>query len=258
VEDLYPTDWTIWVDDPGSRALWPFWVGEEFFNHLARLAPGAPIEGELPPHVQWVLTRANILVRPNHAERRRKQWLDDIAVHASEFQRGYTSIANLVPQFHLGALRRYYRYHTRVGSFSLGDEQVKRRYAAHNEGVARFFHRQLAAAVTDIARTLVKPSYCYMVAYQSGSLLERHTDREQCEYSVTFCIDASPEPAEQSPWPICLDIPDGSLRIWQHIGDGLVYRGRNLPHYRDELPEGYTSTSLLFHYVDDEFQGSLD
>jgi hypothetical protein len=257
-ENLHPTDWVIWVEDPGTRAIWPFWVGAEFYNYLANLAPGYAVNGNLPAHVHWVLTRAGILVGPNHVERRRKQWLDTVWTRAAEFQRGYTSVANLIPHFHLGALRRYYRYHTRAGSFQMGDEQVRRRYAAHNESVSRFFHHQLAPAVSDIARTLVKPSYCYMVAYQSGSVLDRHTDREQCEYSVTLCVDSSPEPREQVPWPIYLDIPDGALRIWQHIGDGLLYRGRYLAHYRDRLPDGYTSTSLLFHYVDENFQGSVE
>jgi hypothetical protein len=257
-EHLYPTDWVVWVDDPGARAIWPYWISSEYYNYLANLAPGYPVDGELPAHVQWVLTRANILVGPNYVERRRKRWYDTVWARVTDFQRGYANVADLVPQFHLGALRRYYRYHTRIGSFALGDEQVRRRYAAHNEPVARFFHKQLAPAVSDIVRTLVKPSYCYSVAYQSGSVLERHTDREQCEYSITFCIDASPEPEEQSPWPIYLDVPDGALRIWQYIGDGLLYRGRYLNHYRDELPQGYTSTSLLFHYVDEDFQEPLE
>lgn len=257
-DQLLPHDWIVWVDDPGSRSVWPYWIGAEFASHLYYLTPGQPLPYALPPHVLWVLARAHILVAPDHAERRRKEWLDMVWTCSRTFERGYTSVAGLVPSFHLGALRRYYRYHTRVASFMLGDNQVARRHAAHNEGVARFVHQQLAPAVSDIARTLVKPSYAYLAAYESGSVLERHTDREQCEYSITLCIDASPEPEAQSPWPIQLDIPDGALRVWQYLGDGLLYRGRYLPHYRDELPPGYTSTSLLLHYVDEWFAGPLD
>jgi hypothetical protein len=257
-EYFYPTEWVVWVDDPGTHAVWPYWVSSEYYSYLENLAPGYSLDSELPAHAEWVLTRARILVEPNYIERRRKRWFDTVWNCATDFQRGYASVSDLVPQFHLGALRRYYRYHTRVGSFPLGDDQVSRRYAAHNENVARYFHRQLAPAIGDIARTLIKPSYCYSVAYQSGSTLERHTDREQCEYSATLCIDASPEPRDQSPWPIYLDVRDGALRIWQYIGDALLYRGRYLTHYRDELPQGHTSTSLLFHYVDEDFAGALE
>lgn len=39
--------------------------------------------------------------------------------------------------------------------------------------------------------------------------------------------------------PIQLDIPEGAIHIWQHLGNRLLYRGRYLPHYRDSLPEGF-------------------
>lgn len=256
-EFLYPSDWMIWVDDPGSRAIWPYWVGPEYAEYLVDAVPGSPLSKELPAPAAWVLTRANILIEPWFAELRRKEWLDNLWNWARNFERGYTSVAGLIPPFHIGAIRRYYRYHTRAGSFTLGDDQVERRHVAHNEGAARFFHCQLSSAVSDIARTIVRPSYSYLAAYESGSVLERHTDREQCEYSITMCIDATPEPDAQVPWPIQLDVSDGALRIWQHLGDALLYRGRYLPHYRDCLPEGYTSTSLLLHYVDYDFAGSL-
>jgi hypothetical protein len=256
-ESLCPADWIVWVDDPGTRSIWPYWIGEEYIHYLAEAVPGYPITSELPAHALWVLTRANVLVESTYPERRRKEWLDTVWSSAAAFQRGYTNIERLVPPFHLGALRRYYRNRTRAGSFTLGDGQVARRYAAHNEAVARFFHHQLAPAVSDVARTLVKPSYSYVVAYQSGSVLETHTDREQCEYSITMCIDASPEPVAQSPWPIQLEVAEGALKIWQFLGDSLLYRGRYLPHSRERLPEGHTSTSLLLHYVDACFDGSL-
>jgi hypothetical protein len=256
-EFLYPSDWMVWVDDPGTRAIWPYWVGPEFAHYLHDQVPGQPLTKELPPHAVWVLTRASILVEPGFAERRRREWLDSLWGLMRNFERGYSPVAGLVPMFHLGAMRRYYRYHTRAGSFPFGDGQVARRYVAHNEGAARYFHCQLANAVSDIARIMVMPSYSYLAVYESGSILERHTDREQCEYSVTMCIDATPEPQAQVPWPIQLDIHEGALRIWQHLGDSLVYRGRYLPHYRDSLPEGYTSTSLLLHYVDYNFTGTL-
>lgn len=257
IEYLCPGEWMVWVDDPGTRSLWPYWVGSEYASYLAGLAPGNPLRKTLPPHIEWVLTRANILVEYGFPERRRKEWLDQLWHYASSFERGYTNITGLIPPFHLGAMRRYYRFHTRSGSFSLGDGQVARRHFAHNEAVSCFIHCQLTHAVSDITRTLVKPSYSYLAAYESGSTLDRHTDREQCEFTITLCVDATPEPQVQVQWPIQLDVPEGALRMWQYLGDGLLFRGRQLPHYRDTLPEGNTYTSLLLHYVDYEFNGQL-
>jgi hypothetical protein len=49
----------------------------------------------------------------------------------------------------------------------------------------------------------------------------------------------------------------GSTTVFQGIGDGLIYSGRELPHSRDRLPQGNTSTSLFFHYVREGFTGRL-
>jgi len=257
-EYFCPSDWVVWVDDPATRALWPYWAGVDYVPFLMNMQPGEPLAEEIPENVRTVLCQAGVLVPPDYIEQRRKQYLDLLWRCAPAFERGYVSIANLVPPFHVGALRRYYRFHVRSGAYTLGDEQVGRRYGVHNEVVARYIQYQLTNVISDIARTLVQPSYTYSVAYQSGARLEPHTDREQCEYSITLCFDSSPEPEAQSPWPIQLDTSDGSLRVWQYIGDALIYRGRQLPHSRDTLPDGCASSSLLLHYVDIDFDGPLN
>jgi hypothetical protein len=258
VDDFLASDRIVWIHDLATGASWPYWVGPEYFGYLARMSPGQPVSRRLPPNVHWVLRNAEIIVPADHAPRR--QWERSYlqgARHA-QFRQGYTVFPNVIPPFHLGSLRRYYRAKIRSGSFSLGDGQVSRRFAAHNEAVSRFVQGQLMSIVGEIARVPIKPSYSYVAAYQSGSVLERHTDREQCEFSVTLCIDATPEPAQQSLWPIKLKTRNGVVSIWQYLGEGLLYRGRQLPHYRDRLPEGCTSTSLLLHYVHGNFSGQVN
>ena len=248
----------VWVDDPTTRSAWPYWLGHEFVRYFEGARPGQPLPAAIPPHAEWVLRHAKILVGDAEAAQDRRAWMAPLLTRAPQFRRGYVAVDRLVPPFHLGALRRYYRAHLRAGTFRLGDEQVSRRHIAHNEPVAAYVHRQLTTTVSDIAETMVKPSYSYLAAYHSGSVLEHHTDRPQCEYSITLCIDATPEPAAQSPWPIDIDTADGRLRVWQHLGEGLLYRGRYIPHARERLAEGYSSTSLLLHYVDHSFDGPLN
>src|SRR5262249_53384975 len=104
----------------------------------------------------------------------------------------------------------------------------------------------------------IKPSYTYTACYESGSELPRHTDREQCEYSISLCIDFEPEPNGATPWPLYLETPRGVAAVHQALGDGLLYRGRLLPHYRFRLGPRCRSTSLFLHYVDADFRGSLN
>jgi hypothetical protein len=124
--------------------------------------------------------------------------------------------------------------------------------------VARFFHHQLANTISAIAREAIKPSYVYLASYLSGAELKKHTDREQCEFSISLCLDFSPEPQLATSWPIRLDTPQGTVTVYQALGDGLVYRGVKVPHYRNVLADEHTSTSIFFHYVAEDFAGRLD
>jgi len=164
----------VWVRDPGTDTVWPYWIGDEFMPYVAPLSPGNPMTRRLPPMVEWVLRGAEILVEPSQPARRRSEWFRTAATSGAHFRAtGYASVNGLLPPFHLGALRRYYRYHTRTGSLTLGDKQVARRQVKHNENLARFFHAQLAGAVSDLVGTVVKPSFSYVAAYESGSTLAR-------------------------------------------------------------------------------------
>jgi hypothetical protein len=248
-----------WVRDAATESLQPFWLGPRLEGVVSRLRAGEPVSTSVPAEVRIVLARAGILVPADHAERRRAEWVEVVSKSSRQFQeKGYVPVGNLIHPFHLAALRRYYRHAIRRGAIRLGDEQSARRYVAHNESVARFFHRQMANAVAAIAGEAIKPSYVYMASYLSGAELKKHTDREQCEFSVTFCLDFSPEPELATPWPIRLDTGIGSVTVYQGMGDGLVYRGTRVPHYRGVLPEGQTSTSIFFHYVPANFSGPLN
>jgi hypothetical protein len=247
----------VWVDDPATHALTPFWLGPESSAALARLRPGDRADIDMPPSLCRSLRAAHILVDRDWAVRRRRAW-EDFAKGAREaFRDGFVPVGSLLHPYHLGALRRYYRCLVRRGAFRLGDGQSPLRYTAHNEQVARFFHHQLQQAVSDLAGEPVKPSYVYFVSYQGGAELPRHSDRPQCEFSITLLLDHAPEPELHSSWPIHLHLADGAVTVFQGIGDGLLYRGRRIPHHRSRLHSGATSSSLLFHYVRADFAGDL-
>jgi hypothetical protein len=248
----------VWVRDPGMGTLSPFWVAKEHYAWLWAARPGRPEPAGLPAHFRALLMAAHILVPPHYAEERSGDWAATVARLIPQFRRGYVALRYLVHPFLLGAMRRYYRYQIRTGAFKLGDGQSARRYAAHNESVARFFLFQLGSMVGAIAETAVKPAYTYFASYQGGAELPKHLDRPQCEFSVTLLVDATPEPQRESLWPICLETQDGTVTVHQAIGDGLLYRGTQVPHYRHRLPEKMTSTSIFFHYVPESFSGRLD
>jgi hypothetical protein len=248
-----------WVRDAATGFLLPFWLGPILKDLVRNLIPLRPVPDWMPDDARTSLTAAGILIPENYATERRSKWKEKVETSASLFcNRGYAPLTDLIHPFHIAAMRRYYRHLIRTGTIRLGDAQSPRRYVAYNDPVARFFHRQIAVTLSAVAGQPLKPSYVYLASYLSGAELKKHTDREQCEFSVTFCLDFSPEPALETPWPIRLDTTAGTVTVYQAIGDALAYRGTRLPHYRRMLPEGQTSTSIFFHYVAADFAGSLN
>jgi len=248
-----------WVRDVASEALLPFWLGPEIEAVVRSLCAGEPVSLSIPERTRSVLTAAGILIPEGGEAKCKLQRTAAIERAGVMFrEKGYAPLRDLIHPFHVAALRRYYRHQIRSGAIPLGDGQSPLRYVGYNEPVARFFHRQVAPTLSAIAGEPLKPSYVYMASYLSGAELRKHVDREQCEYSVTLCLDFSPEPELATPWPIRLDTRAGTSTVYQALGDGLAYRGTQLPHYREKLGHGQTSTSIFFHYVAAGFQGSLD
>jgi hypothetical protein len=256
----FPEGETIaWVRDEARETLLPFWLGPRLEREMRNIGPGEVAPATLAQNDRQLLAAAGILTSNERLDRGRREWEEMVRNLSPQFrERGYSNLASLIHPFHVAALRRYYRYLIRSGAVHLGDGQSSRRYVAYNEPVARFFHHSLAPMFSTLAGEFLKPSYVYMASYLSGAELKKHTDREQCEFSITLCLDFSPEPAAQTRWPIHLDAPTGITTTHQALGDGLAYRGTRLPHYREPLGEGLTSTSIFFHYVPIDFEGSLD
>lgn len=248
-----------WVPDRATGNLLPFWLGPQLEGVLHELRPNQPAPSSLPERERSLLAGAHILVPEDHSGQHQREREEKVRGASFQFrEKGYAPLGDLIHPFHIAALRRYYRYLIRSGAIRLGDGQSPRRYVAYNEPVARFFHQHIAAALSAIAGEPLKPSYVYLASYLSGAELKKHTDREQCEFSVTLCLDFSPEPVLATPWPIRMETPSGTVTVYQALGDGLAYRGTRLPHYRDTLRVGQTSTSIFFHYVGADFAGSLD
>ena len=249
---------TAWVPRSDTGALLPFWLSERLKEALEKAPPGGN-RPELTSQELLILRAAGLVQSQEVTEHEREHWRGVILRGSEMFgQRNYAPIRNLIHPFHVAALRRYLRYRIRRGMITLGDEQCSRRYGVHNDSVTRFFHHHLVDTVSAVVGERVKPSYVYAACYVSGAELRKHIDREQCEFSVTLCLDFSPEPKKETPWPIRLDTARGPISVCQSLGDGLVYRGTRVPHYRDVLTEGQTSTSIFFHYVRENFEGSLN
>jgi len=103
----------------------------------------------------------------------------------------------------------------------------------------------LQPAMEQLTGLSLFPTYSFLRIYETGAVLTRHKDRRACEISasVTLGYDA-PEP-----WPLWLETHEEPRAITLHAGDMLVYKGRELPHWRDRFDGNYW-IQVFFHYVD--------
>lgn len=88
------------------------------------------------------------------------------------------------------------------------------------------------------------PTYSCARIYRENQALPRHKDRAACEISATMTLCAK----SVGGFPIYLD-SGGAQSFELNPGDMLIYRGCDIPHWREAL-RGEIWIQGFFHYVD--------
>jgi alkylated DNA repair dioxygenase AlkB len=85
------------------------------------------------------------------------------------------------------------------------------------------------------------PTYAFWRMYTWRAKLLPHTDREECEISVTINIGSC-----GTPWPFWLG--DESNKFYLNPGEGIIYKGTEQKHGRPVF-EGDCCSQMFLHYV---------
>jgi hypothetical protein len=97
--------------------------------------------------------------------------------------------------------------------------------------------------VSTILQETVLPTYAYSRIYKKGSVLEKHTDRDACEISLTLHLGGDKR------WPIFIETPSGEQKsVILEPGDAMLYLGKIASHWRDEYG-GNEYAQVFLHYV---------
>jgi hypothetical protein len=242
---------SLWVSDVRTGLSMAYAVEDEL-EALAALAPGAPATG-LSPELFATLVDVGALrpaepgdVPPIDAERARL---------AGEFEaEGFVLVRDLVPPGLLAALRAH--YHALPAQVRLEADLFSGRLVEKNEPVARHLLRGFSDLVGALAQRTVQPSYCFSMWYAPGARLRVHRDNALCEYTLNLVIDQ--QPPRPSHWPLCMMSRRGRItEVNMRPGDALLFRGRELAHFRRRLRDKGNAIGVLLHYVNDDFAGDL-
>jgi prolyl 4-hydroxylase len=157
----------------------------------------------------------------------------------------------------LELLQKYYRESITGGVFPLGDRQSNR-YRSNNEPISRFLHYEMLPIIEKITKQTLRPTYTYLSSYIKECDLPAHTDREDCEYTVSFLVNKDKD------WPIYLHkvkqpekhkgrtpdryLPkDECIELNGESGGFIIFCGCDHAHYREKY-EGEFYDILLLHY----------
>jgi hypothetical protein len=112
----------------------------------------------------------------------------------------------------------------------------------------------LLEKISHVTQKKLCPTYSYCRVYTKGEILKPHVDRPSCQYSVTVNFGGDP-------WPIYFgelnkdkDLDNGYVlknEITLNPGDGIVYMGEELVHWRNKF-EGDHCAQAFLHYIDEE------
>ena len=157
-------------------------------------------------------------------------------------------------------IKEYFHYAIDNGKYSLGDSQSNR-YKSHNDFMCRILHYEALPLIEHIVKKELIPTYTYLSCYVKGCDLPAHTDRPDCEYTVSFVIDKP-----DYNWNIYVDMnkePGKSRgRYRQYVNEDrkpfckkvdcsagglMMFNGIDHIHFREELEADYYYIILL-HY----------
>ena len=166
----------------------------------------------------------------------------------TQFQeQGFQKLEKFIPSFFSTYLKNYFTLRVQNERWG-GDEQAPNSHCVYGDPA---FDMVMAMSTEDIGRIVGKrliPQYTYARIYKNGSDLKIHSDRPECQYSVTLSLGGDYE----KPWPIWIkDYAGKSHEVPLDEGDIVFYHGTELEHWRDKF-EGNMQYQLFMHYVDGE------
>ena len=126
------------------------------------------------------------------------------------------------------------------------DKQVPGTPAIYGDGIMERLLARLAPTVGGIVGLDLVPTYSYFRVYRPGDTLPKHVDRPSCQVSMTLSLGYD----APAPWPIWFGPKDAEpVALSLKAGDAAVYRGMDIPHWRDAFAGTYAAQVFL-HYVD--------
>ena len=154
-------------------------------------------------------------------------------------------------------------YEILLGEYEPSDGQMPDTYSCYADIVMETLMLKCQPIMEKTTGLKLQPAYAYARIYKKGDILQRHKDRPSCEISTTMHLGGDEwsiylDPTNTETWGAKLPykiIGNKGVRIDLKPGDMLVYRGRDLEHWRIKF-KGKDCAQVFLHYNNEKTPGS--
>jgi hypothetical protein len=159
-------------------------------------------------------------------------------------EKGYVIFKEFIPRVMCDYISENIKVMEASSYFGYGDTQVEKAFSAAAPVLTETLLDVMTPVLSKAINCELYPTYSYLRIYLNGADLEKHQDRPSCEVSATVPI------SYDSPriWPLYLETANKITAVELEPGDALIYKGIELPHWRDAF-EGERQVQVFLHYV---------
>jgi hypothetical protein len=161
---------------------------------------------------------------------------------------GFIILRNFIPEFMADYFKNYLETLRLTDKMEQGDGQVAQSDCIYGDPALDTFMAMSTSIISNAIGRPLLPTYTYSRIYKHGATLDPHTDRSECEHSVSISFGGEYDAI----WPMWLIDPEvhGSPHVADlYPGDCVVYKGTKLTHWRQEFL-GKSQYQTFMHYVD--------
>jgi hypothetical protein len=109
----------------------------------------------------------------------------------------------------------------------------------------RYIHSQIRLILEDLFGRKLYNTYYYDRFYFPGLDLVKHVDRPSCEISVSVNVSST----LGSDWAFWAETPNGTKSFNTNPGDGIIYKGCEIPHWREKMPTPWFKKDAYYHQI---------
>ena len=159
-------------------------------------------------------------------------------------ENGYVILKQFVPLVMCNYISENIKVLEASSYFDYGDTQVEKAFSAAAPAITETLLDVMTPILARAINCELYPTYSYLRIYEKGAELEKHQDRPSCEVSATLPLSYD----SPSIWPLYIEAGDKVIGVELKPGDALIYKGIEVPHWREAF-EGERQVQVFLHYV---------